>query len=259
MRPRSLRIQTMVSNRSFTLSPAAWRICRRSNPSRARDRAVSLALAPATHQACSGAIRRAQAARPARASAAALPAAAARRAFPRRLRWLPGLDRRVLLRIDGHFVRFPEFRSVLRVNGADRAMFRRAGGLRTFSRAATACCCGSCRPRRSRARACRRCSRPATRCVDRCSITIARGHSALRGVFEEAGQHPVLETLDVDLQRIDRSTRGVIENASQPQRRHPDGAARRRCPTRCGWRRDCRRRSRSGIRHRRVRRPRPPA
>ena len=48
-----------------------------------------------------------------------------------------------------------------RVNGPNPAMFRRE----QLMRAATACCCGFCRPRCSRARACRRCSRSAIRFV----------------------------------------------------------------------------------------------
>jgi hypothetical protein len=93
-----------------------------------------------------------------------------RRAFLRRFRRLSGLDRRVLLRIDRHFV--ASVMSSWRVNGAVRAMFRplraaapcqRGESGRKFSRGPTLYCCGSCRSRNSRVRTCRRCSPPAIR------------------------------------------------------------------------------------------------
>ena len=46
-----------------------------------------------------------------------------------------------------------------------------------------------------------------------------------RRLLEEAGQHAVLKTLDVDLQGVDLRHAGLIENALQPQRRHLDGIA----------------------------------
>ena len=60
---------------------------------------------------------------------------------------------------------------------------------------------------------------------DRCSITTARGHSVCGASLEEAGQHAVLKTLDVDLERIDMRDAGFVENALQPQRRHLDRLA----------------------------------
>src|SRR6266702_2756942 len=53
----------------------------------------------------------------------------------------------------------------------------------------------------------------------------ARPQRRWRGL-EEAGEHAVLEPLDVDLERIDLRDPGLIENALQPQRRHLDGLAR---------------------------------
>src|SRR6266702_8533686 len=44
-----------------------------------------------------------------------------------------------------------------------------------------------------------------------------------RRIAEEADQHAVLKTLDVDLQRIDLGDAGLVENAYQPQRWDFDG------------------------------------
>src|SRR5450631_4673857 len=48
-----------------------------------------------------------------------------------------------------------------------------------------------------------------------------------RRLFEEAGQHAVLKTLDIDLQRIDVADAGVAQNTLQSQRRHLDRLARK--------------------------------
>ena len=47
----------------------------------------------------------------------------------------------------------------------------------------------------------------------------------LRCVGEEAGQHAILKTLDVDLERVDMRDTGFFEDALQPQRRHLDRLA----------------------------------
>ena len=61
---------------------------------------------------------------------------------------------------------------------------------------------------------------------DRCSITTALRPQRWRRLLEEAGQHAILKTLDVDLERIDPRYAGLLENPLQPQRRHLDGLAR---------------------------------
>ena len=61
---------------------------------------------------------------------------------------------------------------------------------------------------------------------DRCSITTARGHSVCGASREEAGQHAIFKTFDVDLERVDMRCAGFFEDALQPQRRHPDRLAR---------------------------------
>jgi hypothetical protein len=81
-------------------------------------------------------------------------------AFLRRLRRLSRLDRWILLRIDRHVAHFPEFRSDV----ADpTASIPQGSAELPLRRAPAWCCCGSCRSRHSRVRACRRCSPPATR------------------------------------------------------------------------------------------------
>jgi hypothetical protein len=78
------------------------------------------------------------------------------------LRWLRGaarLDRWILLRIDRHLMLFPELFETPTARRPQGSISGRAIST------PTGCCCGSCRPRRSRARACRRCSRPAIRCA----------------------------------------------------------------------------------------------
>src|SRR6476660_1351570 len=82
MRPCSLRIQAIVSNRTFTLSPAAYPPCPDSDRARSpadprslhrwgKAQAALAVRAPAIHPACCRAVRQAVAARRDLAAAAA--------------------------------------------------------------------------------------------------------------------------------------------------------------------------------------------
>ena len=48
------------------------------------------------------------------------------------------------------------------------------------------------------------------------------GPQCLRRFGEEAGQHAILKTFDIDLERVDMCDTGFFEDALQPQRRHLD-------------------------------------
>jgi hypothetical protein len=99
----------------------------------------------------------------------------ARRAFPRRLRRLPRLDRRILLRIDRHFAVSGTPIPLALTNGMGATKFHGASALIWVLSASAnissvivssgACCCGFSRSRRNRAGACRQCSPRAIRCA----------------------------------------------------------------------------------------------
>jgi hypothetical protein len=82
--------------------------------------------------------------------------------FRRGFDWIAGRRRRDFGRLDRHRALLSEFRPAASTTPIQRCSRRAASApAEKFNRAATACCSGSCRSRRSRARACRRCSRPA--------------------------------------------------------------------------------------------------
>jgi hypothetical protein len=156
--PCSLRIQRVVTNRDLTLSPAVGLTLDRAR-FRHRSRACSApaGLAPATPPVCRRAIRPAVAARLAPAPAAAPRAEDCPAGFP------------AAVRLDGPASEagFRAVRSASCSFGKRKPVHQRRGrGNVPCPRCEPiACCCGSCRSRRSRARACRRCSHPATRCA----------------------------------------------------------------------------------------------
>jgi hypothetical protein len=152
--PRSLRIQTKVSNRtfifvSFSCLPFSGRFFRSSSSSSSWHFVWRAAGQLHWPWLFSGIPRRWGHFGP----------RTSRRVFLRRLRWLPRFDRRIFLRLDRHGF-FPELPrhapTALGRQGSLLSFARRVQRIEIeFMTSSEACYCGSCRSPRSRARACR--------------------------------------------------------------------------------------------------------